>query len=140
MTRYIIIYLLSLTVCSNFVFGKSIIEKLNKGKTLIIEVEPNGDGWNYPSDFHTIKIYKSDSLFIIELLQNNIIQKKEISEQQLIKIADFIDKWIEERQTLWNGKRSLQYDSIKIKIGSKTKRFRSDHFSDKKLLSEIFKE
>ena len=140
MTRYIIIYLFSLTVCTNFVFGKSIIEKLNKGKTIIIEVEPNGDAWTNPSDFHTIRIYKSDSLFIIELLQNNKIQKKEISEQQLIKIADFIDKWIAGRQTLWKGKMALQYDSIKIKIGRKTKRFRSDYFSDKKLLSEIFKE
>lgn len=129
-----------MTVCTNFVFGKSIIVKLNKGKTLIIEVEPNGDAWTNPSDFYTIKIYKPDSLFIIELLQNNTIQKKEISEQQLIKIADFIDKWIEERQTFMEleGKGGLQYDSIKI--GSKTKRFRSDYFSDKKLLSEIFKE
>jgi hypothetical protein len=132
---FILFFFIALTNISS---GKSLLEKLNNGKVLTIVVEPNGDAWTDPANFHTFKIYKSDSLFTIELIKNDTLQKKIISEQLIIRIENFIQQWMDERQSLWKGNLGLQYDSIKITIGHKTKRFRSHFFSDKKLINEIF--
>ena len=130
--------LIFLAFIPNIVFGKSIIEKINKGKVITITVTPVGDVYRDPRWFHVIKIYKSDSLYFIELTQNDTTKKKKISKQQLNEIVDFIIKWEKDRFGFWDC--DLQYDGVKIKCGCKTKRFRSMFFYDKKFLSEIFKE
>lgn len=97
---------------------------------------PIGDAYSDPSDWHSIKVFKKDDKYFIELYKNGTAKKKEISEQQINEIIEFIKKWEKEKSGFFNA--GLSYDRVKIKIGIKTKKFRSGFCSDKTLL-DLFK-
>ena len=67
--------------------NKTLLEKIEKGKILTIEVKPIGDAYSNPAEEHTLKIFKFDTKFNITLNQNNIIFKKRISKEQLIRVC-----------------------------------------------------
>lgn len=122
----------------NWAHGKTLLEKIECGKTLVIKVTPIGDAWTNPSDKHTLKIYKIDSTYLIELIHNNESKKNTISKNQLIEISEFITKWKEGGSRFFSY--GLSYDIVKMKIGMKTNRFRTSQYSDNDLITKYFKE
>ena len=115
--------------------NKTLLEKIEKGKILTIEVKPIGDAYSNPAEEHTLKIFKFDTKFNITLNQNNIIFKKRISKERLIKILNFIKSWENNKLKFFSG--ALSYDFVKIKIGTEKKKFRAEIHSDKYLTNYI---
>ena len=127
-----------LLVWTNSVHCQTLLTKIEGGKVLIIEVKPIGDAWTDPSDEHTLKIYKTDSAYIIELVQYDISKKRIITKNQLVEVSQYITNWEEKRcKGLSCG---LSYDMVKMKIGMKTNKFRTSQFSDADLIKKYFKE
>ena len=136
--KNILLISLILLFCPYWLNSKTLTEKIESGKTLVIDVTPIGDAWSNPLDKHTLKIYKNDSVYIFELCQNKEIKKKTISKSQLMEISEFISKWKDDRFGVFSS--GLSYDKVTIKIGVKTRSFRTIQFSDKDLINKYFKE
>lgn len=122
---------------TNSVHCQTLLTKIERGKTLIIEVKPIGDAWTSPSDEHTIKIYKTDNTYMLELVQNDNSQKRIITKNQLCEISDYITN-LKKRRCKWRVACGLSYDIVRMKIGMKTKKFRTSLFSDTDFLKKYF--
>ncbi|MEI6767248.1 MAG: hypothetical protein WCM76_16580 [Bacteroidota bacterium] len=133
-TTILIIFALSCSV----VFGQGMIKKLDKGKILYIDVKPIGDRATNPMSWHTIRIIKTDSLFSVELRKAGEVKNTVLQRGKMIEICNFIENWGGKRYTWWNRDyHVLSYDKIRIKIGCRSSRFRSEIGSDDVLL-DIF--
>lgn len=133
MIKHFFIPILLLIFLPGFASASNIAKKLEKGKTVIIDVTPIGDAYTDLSEQHVIKVYTLDNKYFIELIRNDAHTKREISAQQLNEIINFISKWKAERTRLFHG--GLSYDLVKIKAGRRKYRFRSDFHSDNTLLA-----
>lgn len=117
---------------SHSAYAQNLIDKLDKGKVVSIEVWPHGDAWTNPNDYHLLKFSKVGHEYFLEIKQDSIAKESTISYSEAIIILNHYEGEYKQKSPILN--QGLSYDKVKIKAGRKRYKFKTVQYNDREIL------
>lgn len=113
--------------------AQELMNDLNKGLKVTIEVTPHSDRFVNHDLFHTFTITKLKETYQVMVSRSGTQKIKELTEEELKLFVDYVNKWSAKK---YSGNSS---DSIVLRIGKSNKNFSAVMNSDSKLLDLMYK-